>query len=118
MQKAILRHKIKINSDNLHLPLQRAAQAPDRVSVVCNAARGIFLTQRGAVLMSNGQTVSPTEFERFAGKAASKKWKASIRIDKVRELVIHLLEAIAMSQMPVKFLAAIMNSKIWPGHAQ
>lgn len=32
--------------------------------------------------MSNGQTVSPTEFERFAGKAASKKWKASIRVDK------------------------------------
>lgn len=53
------------------------------VQIVCNAARGTFLTQRGAVLMSNGQTVSPTEFERIAGKAASKKWKASIRVDKV-----------------------------------
>lgn len=33
--------------------------------------------------MENGQLVSPTEFERISGKAASKKWKASIRIDKV-----------------------------------
>ena len=30
--------------------------------------------------------VSPTEFERLAGKAASKKWKASIRVDKVRRI--------------------------------
>jgi hypothetical protein len=34
--------------------------------------------------MTNGQIVSPTEFERLAGKAASKKWKASIRLDKAR----------------------------------
>lgn len=33
--------------------------------------------------MDGGQLVSPTEFERISGKAASKKWKASIRIDKV-----------------------------------
>ncbi len=62
--------------------MQRAAQAPDRVRVVCNHAMGIFLTQRGMLQMTNGQIVSPTEFERMAGKAASKKWKASIRIDK------------------------------------
>ncbi len=43
---------------------------------------GTFLTQRGMLQMTNGQIVSPTEFERMAGKAASKKWKASIRIDK------------------------------------
>lgn len=62
--------------------LQRAAQAPDRVRVVCNSSMGTFLTQRGQVQMTSGQIVSPTEFERMAGKAASKKWKASIRIDK------------------------------------
>ncbi len=36
-----------------------------------------------AVRLEGGREVSPTEFERLAGKAASKKWKASIRVDKV-----------------------------------
>lgn len=39
---------------------------------------------RMCVILEGGRDVSPTEFERLAGKAASKKWKASIRIDKVR----------------------------------
>ena len=43
----------------------------------------VYITQRGLIQMHNGQVVSPTEFERMSGKAASKKWKASIRIDKV-----------------------------------
>jgi len=82
------------------LAVQRAAQAPDRVRVVCNNALGTFFTQRGQVQMTGGQTVSPTEFERLAGKAASKKWKASIRIDKARLFSILTFEVIAMSETP------------------
>jgi hypothetical protein len=45
--------------------------------------RGSFDVVRTCVILEGGRDVSPTEFERLAGKAASKKWKASIRIDKV-----------------------------------
>ena len=48
--------------------------------------RALFHVQRSAIEMEGGQLVSPTEFERISGKAASKKWKASIRIDKVQHL--------------------------------
>ena len=50
-------------------------------------------------MMSNGQTVSPTEFERVAGKAASKKWKASIRVDKVSSYIIARLTSTADSTL-------------------
>ncbi len=46
--------------------------------------RGRFDVARTCVVLEGGREVSPTEFERLAGKAASKKWKASIRVDKVR----------------------------------
>lgn len=45
--------------------------------------RGNFDVQRALVVLEGGREISPTEFERMAGKAASKKWKASVRIDKV-----------------------------------
>ena len=54
-----------------------------QVGVCCNGLRGMFEVQRMLVVM-NGKEVSPTEFERLAGKAASKKWKSSIRVDKVQ----------------------------------
>ena len=57
---------------------------PETLRVVCNAMCGTFHVNRSVVTLESGQTVSPTEFERLAGKSASKKWKASIRVDKVR----------------------------------
>lgn len=53
--------------------------------------RGTFDVQRMLVILDGGREVSPTEFERLAGKAASKKWKASIRVDKVCPKACHVL---------------------------
>ncbi|KAK9830484.1 hypothetical protein WJX72_011976 [[Myrmecia] bisecta] len=55
---------------------------PDRVPIVCNALRAEFDIKRMCVILPNGRDCTPTEFERDAGKGASKKWKASIRTDK------------------------------------
>ena len=64
-----------------HRPAKGGAQ--QQVAVMCNAARGVYDTARQTVEMEGGQRVSPTEFERLAGKSSSKKWKSSIRVDKV-----------------------------------
>ena len=60
-----------------------AKDAPSSVPVICNDKRGVFDVRGLCILMDGGKTVSATEFERLAGKAASKKWKSSIRVDKV-----------------------------------
>ena len=54
------------------------------VEVICNDLTGVFHVASMQISLPNGTTMSPTEFERQAGKAASKKWKASIRVHKVR----------------------------------
>ncbi len=54
------------------------------VEVICNDLTGIFSVASMQITLPNGTSMSPTEFERQAGKAASKKWKASIRVHKVR----------------------------------
>ena len=59
-----------------------AADVPAHLRVCCGAMRGSFDVQRALVVRDGGREISPTEFERMAGKAASKKWKASVRIDK------------------------------------
>ena len=59
---------------------------PETVAVVCNDKRGMFDVKGMCIIMDGGRTVSATEFERLAGKAASKKWKSSIRVDKVGPL--------------------------------
>lgn len=56
---------------------------PATVGVVCNDKVGSFDVKGMCIVMAGGRTVSATEFERLAGKAASKKWKSSIRVDKV-----------------------------------
>lgn len=43
--------------------------------MVCGGLRGHFDTKSMQVVLQNGKMVSPTEFERLAGKGASKKWK-------------------------------------------
>ena len=67
-------------------PRKPAADIPSHVPCCCGSMRGRFDVARTCVILEGGREVSPTEFERLAGKAASKKWKASIRIDKVRLL--------------------------------
>lgn len=54
--------------------------------------RGNFDVARTCVIVDGGREVSPTEFERLAGKAASKKWKASIRIDKVQQSIPNIYQ--------------------------
>lgn len=55
---------------------------PDTVPIVCNNSRATFDVKRTCILLGEGRECTPTEFERLAGKGASKKWKASIRVDK------------------------------------
>ena len=55
---------------------------PDTVAIVCNNSRAVFHVKRTCILLGEGRECTPTEFERLAGKGASKKWKASLRVDK------------------------------------
>ena len=55
---------------------------PDTVPIVCNSSRAVFDVKRTMILLGEGRECTPTEFERLAGKGASKKWKASLRVDK------------------------------------
>eukprot|EP00891_Asterochloris_glomerata_P002152 jgi/Astpho2/2152/fgenesh1_pg.00040_%23_10_t len=55
---------------------------PSLVPVVCNNNRAALDVRRMAIVLPSGRDVTPTEFERMCGKGASKKWKASLRIDK------------------------------------
>ena len=55
---------------------------PETVPIVCNNSRATFDVKRTCILLGEGRECTPTEFERLAGKGASKKWKASIRVDK------------------------------------
>ena len=69
-----------------------AKDIPSHLRVCCGTMRGNFDVQRALVILDGGREISPTEFERMAGKAASKKWKASVRIDKVsmyKERILH-----------------------------
>ncbi|KAK9863053.1 hypothetical protein WJX84_000545 [Apatococcus fuscideae] len=54
---------------------------PARVPCLCNGLRGLFDIAKACVILE-GRECTPTEFERLAGKASSKKWKSSLRIDK------------------------------------
>lgn len=65
-------------------PTTAARDVPASVPVLCNDKRGMFDVRGMCITMDGGRTVSATEFERLAGKAASKKWKSSIRVDKAR----------------------------------
>lgn len=63
-------------------PAVARGPVPDTVPVVCNSSRAVFDVKRTIVLLGEGRECTPTEFERLAGKGASKKWKASLRVDK------------------------------------
>lgn len=56
-------------------------QAPtEEVAVLCGSLRGTFLTGRIAVRDErSGREMPPGEFEKLAGKGASKKWKVRAR---------------------------------------
>lgn len=50
-------------------------EVPPTVQVICNGMQATFNVPRMDVTLTDGSSVSPTEFERLAGKGASKKWK-------------------------------------------
>jgi hypothetical protein len=58
---------------------ERAANAPTRVAVVCNGMPGELMVKESVVLTARHGIVSPTEFERLAGKGSAKKWKVCYR---------------------------------------
>lgn len=79
-------HVVDIWLRHVQAPAPRPVPAkdiPSHLRVCCGTMRGNFDVQRALVILDGGREISPTEFERMAGKAASKKWKASVRIDKV-----------------------------------
>ncbi len=63
-------------------PVVARGPVPDTVPIVCNSSRAVFDVKRTCILLGEGRECTPTEFERLAGKGASKKWKASLRVDK------------------------------------
>ncbi|DBA76675.1 TPA: hypothetical protein ACH3X2_008711 [Trebouxia sp. C0005] len=63
-------------------PAVARGSVPDTVPIVCNSSRAVFDVKRTCILLGEGRECTPTEFERLAGKGASKKWKASLRVDK------------------------------------
>lgn len=63
-------------------PAVARGPVPDTVPIVCNSSRAVFDVKRTLILLGEGRECTPTEFERLAGKGASKKWKASLRVDK------------------------------------
>ena len=70
------------NAEEPVAPAVPQGPVPDTVPIVCNSSRAIFNVKRTCILLGEGRECTPTEFERLAGKGASKKWKASLRVDK------------------------------------
>eukprot|EP00191_Tetraselmis_sp_GSL018_P002228 CAMPEP_0177597730 /NCGR_PEP_ID=MMETSP0419_2-20121207/11886_1 /TAXON_ID=582737 /ORGANISM="Tetraselmis sp., Strain GSL018" /LENGTH=342 /DNA_ID=CAMNT_0019089957 /DNA_START=310 /DNA_END=1335 /DNA_ORIENTATION=+ len=78
-------------AEQIELPLMEFVQQ-DQVRVTCNGVKGVFLVQDRqfaclcASCLRRGdkqgyKLFTPTDFERHAGMAASKKWKYSVRVD-------------------------------------
>ena len=51
-------------------------QLPSTVRVVCGGLRATLDLTRMTMLLPDGREMSGNEFERVAGKASAKKWKA------------------------------------------
>ena len=65
-------------------PFRPKPKPVGRVECICNQLVGTFDAAGITIELADGNILSPTDFERQAGKAASKKWKSSIRVHKVR----------------------------------
>lgn len=61
-------------------PRSVPAGVPDFLPVCCNAVSGILDVKR-LVVTVNGVEMSAGEFERQGGRAATRKWKSSIKLD-------------------------------------
>lgn len=73
---------VNLSRDNGPFGTVFSSRVPKTIDVVCNELRGILYLQRSVVRLKNtGEEVSPTEFERLAGRGAAKKWKISVRVD-------------------------------------
>ena len=57
---------------------ERAATAPATVQVICNGMTGELAVRESVVQTQRHGVVSPTEFERLAGKGSAKKWKVRL----------------------------------------
>lgn len=80
-----------------HRPVP-AKDIPSHLRVCCGTMRGNYDVQRAIVIL-DGPEISPTEFERRAGKD-SRKWKASVRIDKVSTHKEHILHCMSKQNDP------------------
>ncbi|GIL47093.1 hypothetical protein Vafri_4004, partial [Volvox africanus] len=97
---------------------ERRRNAPSEIPIVCNGVLGTFMTASGLVRTQGGKSISPSEFERLAGKAASKKWKVTLRVIKpsgqlgptLGEHLVELgLEEPAAPRVPSHLAQAIAN---------
>ena len=64
--------------------ITQSREPKSTVDVICNNLTGMYHVDSIHISLPDGTTMSPTEFERRAGKASAKKWKQSIRVHKVR----------------------------------
>lgn len=73
-----------LNPEAPHSPSQDLSQLQQRINVVCGTTYGVMLLPQGEVLVDVGtpeqRVVSPTEFERLAGKGTFKNWRHSIKV--------------------------------------
>lgn len=51
---------------------------PQTIQIVCNRMEAEYKLDRTVVVLKDGSEMTPTEFERVAGKGASKKWKVTL----------------------------------------
>ncbi|KAK9807236.1 hypothetical protein WJX73_000611 [Symbiochloris irregularis] len=55
------------------------SEEPLKVEIICGVLRGTLLVDKLKVV-SGGQEMSPTEFEKLGGKALAKKWRTSCKV--------------------------------------
>ena len=55
-------------------------RSPPRVRVVCGGLRATLDLARMVMMLPDGREMSGNEFERVAGKASAKKWKARLHM--------------------------------------
>ncbi|CAD7705409.1 unnamed protein product [Ostreobium quekettii] len=54
---------------------------PEVAKVVCNGMVGDYVVGKNVIRLKDGRRVSPSQFERVSGRAQSRKWKDSIRME-------------------------------------
>lgn len=75
-------HADESNPDLDIPPLDRPVNTKSQQSIliVCNRMEAEYKVNRMIVVLKDGSEMTPTEFERVAGKGASKKWKVRLNV--------------------------------------